>query len=57
MIVTNVDGHTLSYHVVETETLQLDKVDEMKHENYGLTLFACTFGGAARVTVRYELDK
>lgn len=54
---TDVDGHTFSYHVAELETLQPDKVDEMKHENYGLTLFTCTLGGATRVTVRCELDK
>lgn len=53
---TDVDGHTFSYHVVELETLQPDKVDEMKQENYGLTLFTCTLGGATRVTVRCELD-
>lgn len=57
VIVTDVDGHTFSYHVVELETLQPDKVDEMKHENYGLTLFTCTLGGTTRMTVRCELDK
>lgn len=56
VIFTDVDGNIFHYRVVEIETLSPDHVDEMKEENYGLTLFTCTLGGAARVTVRCELS-
>lgn len=55
VVFTDVNGNAFIYRVVEIETLQPDRITEMKEGNYGLTLFTCTFGGAARVAVRCEL--
>lgn len=49
---TDVDGHVFSYQVVETSTLEAEAVEEVTDGKFALTLFTCTYGGAARVTVR-----
>ena len=51
---TDTDGNVFTYRVMEIETLQPTAVEEMKTGDWDLTLFTCTVGGAARVTVRCE---
>lgn len=49
------DGNEFFYKVLEVETLKPTAIDEMKTGDWDLTLFTCTVGGQARVTVRCEL--
>ena len=50
---TDVYGDRFSYEVSEVTILQPTDVEEMKDpEDWDLTLFTCTLGGATRVTVR-----
>lgn len=51
---TDADGNTFLYKVVEIETLKPHSVDQMKSGDWDLTLFTCTVGGATRVTVRCD---
>ncbi len=51
---TDMDGNAFRYEVIEIETLSPFAVDEMTSGDWDLTLFTCTVGGAARVTVRCE---
>lgn len=49
---TDTDGNTFEYQVMETEILEPTAVEEMTSGDWDLTLFTCTIGGAARVTIR-----
>lgn len=49
---TDVDGNVFRYEVILRETLEPTAIEEMKSEEWDLTLFTCTFGGQYRVTVR-----
>lgn len=50
---TDVYGDRFSYEISEVTILQPTDVDEMKDpDDWDLTLFTCTIGGATRVTVR-----
>ncbi len=50
---TDVYGDRFDYEVSEVITLQPTDVEEMKDpDDWDLTLFTCTIGGATRVTVR-----
>ena len=50
---TDVYGDKFIYEVSEVTILQPTDVDEMKDpDDWDLTLFTCTIGGATRVTVR-----
>lgn len=51
---TDMDGVTISYEVKEVETLQPTQITEMIESGYDLTLYTCTYGGQARVTVRCD---
>ena len=51
---TDMDGVTITYEVVEIETLQPAQVSELVESDYDLTLFTCTYGGKTRVTVRCD---
>lgn len=50
----DVDGDIYRYVVAAQETLEPDEVQEMVDNEYDLTLFTCTYGGASRVTVRLK---
>ena len=52
---TDMDGNEFLYEVKEIQTLSRTAVEEMKSGKWDLTLFTCTIGGRARVTVRCEL--
>ena len=54
IIFTDVDGNKFYYTVVLCEILQPTEVEEMKAEEWDLTLFTCTYGGGQRVTIRCE---
>ena len=55
---TDVDGNVFLYRVKELETLYNNEYDYMtKGDSWDLTLFTCTLGGGARVTVRCEKEK
>ena len=48
------DGNIYRYKVVGQEELQRTDYRDMIAEEWGMTLFTCTYGGATRVTVRLE---
>ena len=52
---TAMNGDVFRYQVAEVTELSALAYDEMIHSNYELTLFTCTIGGSARVTVRCTL--
>lgn len=52
VLLTDGNGTTHRYTVAESEILPPDAVDEMKSDEWELTLFTCTYGGQNRVTVR-----
>ncbi len=52
VIFTDAAGHAFSYAVSAVERLDPDDVEAMESGGWDLTLFTCTPGGAARVTVR-----
>lgn len=47
-------GNIFRYVVAAHETLQREDIAPMVSNEYDLTLFTCTYGGASRVTVRLE---
>lgn len=51
---TDIDGNVFNYQVVEIETLPPYSIQEMTSGDWDLTLFTCTIGGQARVTIRCE---
>ncbi len=51
---TDAAGNVFLYEVVELETLEPTAIEYMEAGDWDLTLFTCTVGGAARVTVRCE---
>ena len=52
--IVDMDGNVFEYEVKSTEVLRSTAVGEMKNSDWDLTLFTCTIGGQARVTVRCE---
>lgn len=54
ILFADVEGHVFLYEVVMTEVLQPTDVEDMKSGDWDLTLFTCTIGGTARITVRCE---
>ena len=54
VVVTDMNGKSFYYQVVNIETLGAYDVDEMEAGEWDLTLFTCTIGGQNRVTVRCE---
>jgi sortase A len=51
---TDADGNTTDYAVAEIETLEATAVRDMTESGYALTLFTCTYGGAARLALRCD---
>jgi sortase A len=54
LIFTDVDGYAIRYGVAKTETLEATDFLAMTASGYDLTLFTCTYGGAARVALRCD---
>ena len=54
VVFADVEGNEFRYTVVELENLAGTAVEEMESGAWDLTLFTCTLGGQARVTVRCE---
>jgi sortase A len=52
LLFTDADGHTRRYLVADVETLEATDIEGMTASGYALTLFTCTYGGAARLAVR-----
>ncbi len=52
VIFTDMNGVSIFYTVMLTETLYPKETEAMKNSQWDLTLFTCTYGGASRVTVR-----
>lgn len=52
VLFTDADGNLFSYTVAEVTKLGPRAVEEMETGDWDLTLFTCTVGGKARVTVR-----
>lgn len=57
VLFTDMENHTFTYEVVETEILMPKAVEEMESGEWDLTLFTCTLGGRTRVTVRCERQR
>ena len=51
----DLDYNVFHYVVEDTEELRATQIEDMIDSGYDLTLFTCTPGGAARVTVRLTL--
>ncbi|MDR1246918.1 MAG: sortase [Clostridiales Family XIII bacterium] len=51
---TDADGNTAVYAIAEIETLEATDIKGMTASDYDLTLFTCTYGGAARLAVRCD---
>lgn len=51
---TDVEGNCFTYEVAQIEELQATDVEKMESGEWDLTLFTCTPGGKARVTVRCD---
>ena len=48
---TDMDGNEIRYQVVGKDVLESTAVEEMTAGDFDLTLFSCTYGGAARITI------
>ena len=48
---TDMDGNEICYQVVGKDVLGPTAVEEMTAGDFDLTLFSCTYGGAARITI------
>ena len=57
VIFTDAAGNRFTYAVSQTEQLSGAAIEEMEAGDWDLTLFTCTVGGAARVTVRCALSE
>ena len=51
----DLSGNLFTYEVAVQEELQPTMIEEMTLSGYDMTLFTCTVGGQARVTVRCKL--
>ena len=56
VIFTDAAGNEFYYGVVKVETLEPTAISEMLSPEYDLSLFTCTYGGSARVTVRCRIS-
>lgn len=56
VVFTDADGNVFCYKVAGVEELAPTAIEEMTAGDFELSLFTCTVGGAARVTVRCVLD-
>lgn len=56
MYFKDVEGNVYKYKCKEILTLAPDAVYEMQTGDWDLTLFTCTYSGANRLTLRFELD-
>lgn len=54
VIVTDMNGKSFYFEVVNLETLGAYDTEEMEAGEWDFTMFTCTIGGANRVTVRCE---
>lgn len=54
VLLTDSDGNVFAYQVKSREVLQPTAIEEMVEGDWDLTLFTCTVGGKARVTVRCD---
>ncbi|MBQ1302619.1 MAG: sortase [Firmicutes bacterium] len=52
---TDMQGHVFHYRLLGTEILDPYAMDYMLTEDFDMTLFTCTIGGATRVTLRFML--
>lgn len=51
VMLTDINGRTITYEVVGKDILEPTAVEEMTSGDFDLTLFTCTYGGSSRVTV------
>lgn len=56
ILFTDVRGNQYRYAVAEILTTEANDIEGMINSAYALTLFTCTYGGEARVTVRCSLS-
>lgn len=54
VILTDMDGNEFHYTVDAIDILEPTSIEEMINNDWDLTLFTCTIGGRARVTVRLD---
>lgn len=54
VIFTDMDGNKFTYEIKAIELIPPTGIYEMKSSGWALTLFTCTIGGGARVTVRCD---
>ena len=54
---TDLEGHVFHYTLLGTEILDPYAMDYMLSEDFDMTLFTCTIGGATRVTLRFRMTE
>ncbi len=54
---TDMDGNQINYELITMEILQPKDVPELTKGEYPLTLYTCTYGGATRYTLRFDIIK
>lgn len=57
VIFTDMDGNKFTYEIKAIELIPPTGINEMKAGGWDLSLFTCTIGGGARVTVRCDKMK
>lgn len=57
VIFTDMDGNKFTYEIKAIELIPPTGINEMQSGGWPLTLFTCTIGGGARVTVRCDIVK
>lgn len=53
---TDMEENTVTYKMVERETLEATDMEGMEQGDWDMTLFTCTVGGQSRVTVRFARE-
>ncbi len=57
VVFTDMDGDQTTYELITMEILQPKDVPELTNGEYPLTLYTCTYGGATRYVLRFDIVK
>ena len=53
---TDIDGNRFAYEMIELVILGPNDAEALEAGDWDLTLFTCTWGGAERITLRFEVQ-
>ncbi len=54
---TDIDGNRFTYEMIDRVILESNEAEALEAGDWDLTLFTCTWGGAQRITLRFEEQK